>query len=328
MSTYVEPIFDVAQIAHVEVLSNTPKESIKFYTEMLGMSIVDVVGKQTFLRAYEENYKYSLIITESDHSALGHIGWRATSPQALVRRVEAIEASGYGVGWENDNYGHGPSYAFKTPDGHNMEIFWEVEYYECLPENKSKLLSRFNKRPNIGVPVRRLDHINLFSSNPKADTDFLVEVLGFKIREQIVDGDFVVGSWNSISNLVHEIAFMVEPTGAKGKLHHICYWYGVPQNLYDIGDLLKENEYYIEIPPNKHGISQAFCMYVYEPSGLRVELFGDSGYLIFDPDWKTLTWEMKDVPGSGDTWVGAVFPDSFWTYGVGKENEKEKVTNE
>jgi len=124
MNNYVEPIFDVAQIAHVEVLSNTPEESIKFYTEMLGMAVVDVIGKQTFLRAYEENYKYSLIITESDYSGLGHVAWRTTSPQALERRVKAIEASGYGIGWQNENYGHGPSYAFTTPDGHNMEVFW------------------------------------------------------------------------------------------------------------------------------------------------------------------------------------------------------------
>lgn len=326
MNNYVEPIFDVAQIAHVEVLSNTPEESIKFYTEMLGMAVVDVIENQTFLRAYEENYKYSLIITESDYSGLGHVAWRTTSPQALERRVKAIEASGYGIGWQNENYGHGPSYAFTTPDGHNMEVFWEVEYFDCPEENKSKLLSRFSKRPNRGVPVRRLDHINLFSSNPKADTEFLVEVLGFKLREQIVDGEFVVGSWISASNLVHEIAFMAEPTGAKGKLHHICYWYGIPQNLYEVGDLLKDHGYFIEIPPNKHGVSQAFCMYAYEPSGLRVELFGDAGYLIFDPDWKPITWQMADVPGNGDTWVGAAFPDSFWTYGVGKI--AEKVTNE
>ena len=112
----------------------------------------------------------------------------------------------------------------------------------------------------------------------------------------------------SVSNLVHEVAIMQEPEGIKGKLHHVCYWYGVPQNIYDVADLLKDHDVFIEIPPNKHGISQAFCMYAYEPGGNRVELFGDAGYLIFDPDWKTVTWEMEDVPGNGDTWIGAAFP--------------------
>lgn len=315
-NSFKEQIFDVAQIAHVEILSATPKETVSFFTGMLGMEIVEVIHNQTFLRAYEENYKYSLIVTEAEEAGLGHVAWRASSPQALERRVKAIEKSGYGLGWIEENYGHGPAYQFTTPDGHKMEILWEVEYYACKPENRSKLLSRAQKRPARGVPVRRLDHINLMSSNPRADTQFLVDVLGFRVREQIVDDEFVVGSWISVSNLVHEIAFMAEPTGAKGKLHHVCYWYGIPQNLYDAADLLKDNGYFIEIPPNKHGVSQAFCMYAWEPGGNRVELFGDAGYLIFDPDWKPLIWDMKDVPGNGDTWIGAVFPDTFWTYGT------------
>ena len=320
-NNYVEKIFDVAQLAHVEILTPTPEKTIEFFVKMIGLEIVETIGEQTYLRAYEENYKYSLIITKSDEPGLGHVAWRTTSPQALERRVKAIEASGYGIGWENDSNGHGPAYQFTTPDGHKMEVLWEVDYYECAEENRSKLLSRFQKRPQQGVPVRRLDHINLMSSNPAADTKFLQEVLGFQVREQIVDGDFVVGTWNSVSNLVHEIAFMAEPTGAKGKLHHVCYWYGVPQNLYEAADLLKDHDYFIEIPPNKHGVSQAFCMYAYEPGGNRVELFGDAGYLIFDPDWKTLTWDMATVPGNGDTWIGAAFPDSFWNYGTVQANQ-------
>lgn len=311
-----EPIFDVAQIVHVEVLSPTPKETVAFYTDMLGMEIVDQVEEKTYMRAYEDSYKYSLIVTEAEEAGLGHVAWRTTSPKALERRVKVLEQSGYGLGWSEEEYGQGPAYQFTTPDGHKMEVLWEVEYYECDEAKRSKLLSRSQKRPLYGVPVRRLDHINLMSSNPEADTKFLVETLGFKIREQIKDNDHVIGTWNSVSNLVHEIAFMQEPNGVKGKLHHVCYWYGIPQNLYDVADLLKDHGHFIEIPPNKHGVSQAFCMYAYEPGGNRVELFGDAGYLIMDPDWKTITWQMKDVPGNGDTWIGAVFPDSFWTYGT------------
>ena len=145
-----EPIFDVAQIAHVEILSNTPKESIAFFTDMLGMEVVETINNQTYLRAYEDNYKYSLIITEAEESGLGHVAWRTTSPQALERRVKAVEASGYGIGWSNDQHGHGPAYQFTTPDGHKMEILWEVDYFDCPVEAQSKLLSRSQKRPLKG----------------------------------------------------------------------------------------------------------------------------------------------------------------------------------
>lgn len=316
MSQSMEPVFDVAQLAHIEIFSPKPEETVAFFTNLLGMDVSARQGQSVYLRAYEDFYHNTLKVTEAREPGLGHVAWRASSPSALHRRVKAIEQSGYGLKWIDGDIGHGEAYQFTTPDGHRMEIWWDVEYYQAAEEQKTRLLNRPQKRPSRGVPVRRLDHVNLFASDPGGHTDFMADALGFRLREQIVDNGNVLGSWMSVSNLVHEIAFMQEPAGQKGKLHHVCYWYGVPQNLYDAADLLKENDIFIEIPPNKHGISQAFCMYAYEPGGNRVELFGDAGYLIFDPDWKPVIWDMKDVPGSGDTWVGTAFPDSFWVYGT------------
>ncbi|WP_342431742.1 catechol 2,3-dioxygenase [Neobacillus sp. FSL H8-0543] len=316
MKNYQEPNYDVAQFAHVEILSPKLEESVEFFTRFLGMEVTARVGQSVYLRAYEDFYHNTLKITEAKEAGVGHVGWRASSPQALHRRVEEIEKTGLGCGWIDGDIGHGEAYQFTTPDGYKMEIFWEVEYYIPQEDQKSKLLNRPSKRPDHGVPVRRLDHINLMTSNPEADTNFMLDTLGFRLREQIRDNGNVLGSWISVSNLVHEIAFMQEPNREKGKLHHLCYWYGIPQNLYDIADLLKDHGYFVEVPPNKHGISQAFCMYVYEPGGNRIELFGDTGYLIMDPDWKPVIWEMEDVPGNGDTWIGTAFPESWWLRGT------------
>lgn len=316
MTSYQEPIFDVAQLAHVEILSPKLEQSVEFFTRFLGMEVTARSGKSVYLRAYEDFYHNTLKITEANEAGVGHVAWRATSPQALQRRVEEIEKTGMGKGWIEGDIGHGEAYQFTTPDGHLMEILWEVEYYNCDELQRSKLLSRPSKRPDRGVPVRRLDHVNLMTSNPGKDTDFMLETLGFRLREQIRDNGHVLGSWISVSNLVHEIAYMQEPHGIKGKLHHLCYWYGIPQNLYDVSELLKDHDITIEVPPNKHGVSQAFCMYVIEPGGNRIELFGDAGYLITDPAWKPLIWEMEDVPGNGDTWIGTAFPESWWTQGT------------
>ncbi|RUL49902.1 MULTISPECIES: catechol 2,3-dioxygenase [Lysinibacillus] len=328
MTLNQEQIFDVAQLAHVELLSPKLEQSVEFFTKFLGMEVTARSEKSVYLRAYEDFYHNTLIITESDQAGVGHVAWRATSPQALERRVNEIEKTGLGIGWIEGDIGHGKAYRFTNPDGHLMEILWEVDYYDVEESQRSKLLNRPSKRPANGVPVRRLDHINLMTSNPKADTDFMIDTLGFRLREQIQDNGHVLGSWISVSNLVHEIAYMQEPNAAKGKLHHLCYWYGVPQNLYDVADLLKDHDVKIEVPPNKHGISQAFCMYVHEPGGNRIELFGDTGYIITDPAWKPVIWDMKDVPGNGDTWIGTDFPESWWTQGTpltSNEAVKEEV---
>ncbi|WP_156431219.1 catechol 2,3-dioxygenase [Bacillus sp. FJAT-29814] len=316
MKTIKEPIFDVGQLAHVEIFSPKPEETVDFFTRLLGMSVTARSGQSVYLRAYEESYHHSLKVTESKESGLGHAAWRTISPQALQRRVEAVKATGLGRGWIEGDLGHGEAYQFTTPDGHLMELFYDVEYYQAKENEKTKLLNRVTKRPDRGVPVRRLDHINLMTADPGKNTDFMLDALGFRLREQIQDNGNVVGSWISVSNLVHEIAFMPEPNKMQGKLHHLCYWYGIPQNLYELADLLRDNDIFVEVPPNKHGISQAFCMYVYEPGGNRIELFGDAGYLILDPAWEPVIWEMKDVPGNGDTWIGTAFPESWWVRGT------------
>src|ERR671915_603134 len=114
--TAEEPIFDVAQLVHIELLSADAAGTEEFFTKYLGMSVTAREGQSVWLRAYEEPYHSSLIITEAAHPGLGHVAWRAQSPQALARRVASVEASGLGTGWSDGAHGHGPAYQFTTPD--------------------------------------------------------------------------------------------------------------------------------------------------------------------------------------------------------------------
>lgn len=309
--------YDIAQLAYTELFTPKLDESLKFFTQYLGMQVTKRVGNSIYLRAYEETYHHSLKLTERDEPGVGAIGWRATSPEALQRRTKIIKEAGYGIGWSKESLGRGEAYQFKTPFGHQMELFWDVEYYKPMEHEKTELLNRATKRPSQGVPVRRIDHLNLLAKDVGAMSRFLIDVLGFKMREYIVlpDGN-MMSSWLSVSNLVHEIAISPDFSDEPGRLHHLAYWYGYPQNLYDVGDLLKENGIFIEAGPGKHGISGAFCMYVYEPGGNRIELFGDTGYLIFDPSFKPVVWKIEDLVGKGDMWIGSPLPPSFNMYGT------------
>lgn len=311
-----ENIFDIAHLAHVELYSPKLEESVEFFREMLGMSEIARQGKSVYMRAYEDHYHNTLILTEHHEAGLGHLSLRARSPQALEHRVAQIEKMGYGIGWIDGDVGHGRAYQFNSPDGHLMEVFWDVEYYQAPEDQKTPLLNRPQKRPNRGVPVRRIDHVNLLASETNKNVEFLEEALGFKVRERILAEDKTdVAAWLSVSNLVHDVAIMGDALGEKGRLHHLCYWYGYPQHLSDVSDLLIDSGYEIEVSPIKHGVSQAQCMYVMEPGGNRIELFGDSGYLIFDPDWKTIEWDVKGID-QAILWHGTQLPQEFFTYGT------------
>jgi catechol 2,3-dioxygenase len=314
MSLNTEPIFDVAQLAHVEIFTPKPERTLWFFRDILGLSESARQGQSVYLRAYEDYYHHTLKITEAKQAGLGHICWRSSSEPALHRRVKVLEESGYGQGWIDGDIGHGHAYQFRDPDGHQMEILWDVEYYEVPADKKSALLTRPQKRPMQGVPVRRLDHINVMASEPGPCSTFMQDQLGFRLREQVFDGSRVMAAWLSVSALVHEIAFTGDSTGSQGRLHHVAYWYGIPQHIFDLAELLRENGVTIEAGPGKHGITQALFMYVYEPGGNRVELFSDSGYLIFDPTWKPVVWSMEQAVDAGLVWIGAPLPDSFWSY--------------
>jgi catechol 2,3-dioxygenase-like lactoylglutathione lyase family enzyme len=184
------------------------------------------------------------------------VGWRARSPQALERRVGAIEASGLGRGWIDGDLGHGRAYRFDTPEGHPMELFWEVDYGAGPAGRETVLLNRPERRPRAGVPVRRIDHLNLMTADAGACRDFMVDVLGFRERERVVGGDDgpVLASWLSVTNLSHDIALVPEPTDQRGRLHHVCFHYISVQHLFDVAELAKEAGIAIEHGPGRHGI--------------------------------------------------------------------------
>jgi hypothetical protein len=62
--------------------------------------------------------------------------------------------------------------------------------------------------------------------------------------------------------------------------------------------------------------TQAYFLYCFEPGGNRVELFGDTGYLIFDPDWKALVWDVANEVDleKSSIWFGSQLAKTFYRY--------------
>jgi len=310
---------DIAQLVSVALYSPKPAESVEFFHDLLGLEISHREGQSVYLRAYEDFYQYTLKITEAKQPGLEEVTWRASSPEALERVVKRVEAAGLGTGWTESDYAHGRAYKFSTPDSHRQKALWELDYFQAPPELKSKLRSRPSKRPLRGVPVRRIDHVNLMVSDVVANTDFARDVLGFKVREQKIGaGGALVGSWLSVSAMVHELALMRDATGARGRFHHVAYWYGEPHHLLDVADVFAERDVPIESGPAKHGTTQAYFLYCFEPGGNRVELFGDTGYLIFDPDWQTVVWDVANEVDleKSSIWFGGQLAKTFYRYGT------------
>ena len=69
----------------------------------------------------------------------------------------------------------------------------------------------------------------------------------------------------------------------------------------------------MERGPGRHGISNAFFLYIRDPDGHRIELF-TSDYLTVDPDLEPLRWSLTD-PQRQTLW-GHPAPNSWFEEGT------------
>jgi catechol 2,3-dioxygenase len=310
-----EPVLDVAHLAHVELLTPTPDESLRFFTDVMGMQESGRSGDSVYLRGWDDYQHHTLKLTSHGTSGIGHVGLRARSPQALRRRVEAIDRAGQGKGWTDGDLGHGPAYRFTDPDGHEFQLYWETEWYQPPPRLRPALKNQAQRYPARGISVRRLDHVNLLAARTEPSRDFLVECLGARPTEQIVmDDGTVAGIWFTFTNKGYDLVYAQDRLGAQGRLHHLTYAVDSREEVLRAADICLEHGVFIETGPHKHAIQQTFFLYVYEPGGNRIEIGNAGARLILAPDWKTITWSQAER-AKGQAW-GLKTIESFHTHGT------------
>ena len=108
---------------------------------------------------------------------MGHVAFRATSPEALERRVAVIEGIGLGKGWTDGDLGHGPRLSrSRDPTATTWSSTTRREWYEAPPELKPALKNQAQRFPARGCNVRRLDHLNLLAVDVARAAAFFEEV--------------------------------------------------------------------------------------------------------------------------------------------------------
>ena len=309
-----EPLLDLAHIGHAELLTPRAEESLRFFVDVLGMEVEATEDRSVFLRGWGDYARYSLKLTESDTSGLGHLALRAWSPEALERRVAAIETTGLGDGWIDGDLGHGPAYRFRDPDGHVMELYFETEKYDPPDHLKPSLKNQPQRYVGRGAAVKRLDHVNVLAAEVRPSREFCEDVLGYRLYERIeLDDGTEAGAWMSLSIAAHELIYVADHHGARGRLHHLAFWVDTREECLRAADLFLDNGVEIEAAPSKHAIAQGFFLYGFEPGGNRIEVT-TGGYLVYDPDPEPTVWTEAER-AKGQAW-GVKTVESFHTYGT------------
>jgi catechol 2,3-dioxygenase len=318
-----QPLHELARIGHAELLTPKPEESLRFFVDVLGLEEEAREGSSVYLRGFGDYLRYSLKLTEAPESGLGHLAFRAWSPEALERRVAAIEARGLGIGWTDGDVGHGPAYRFTDPDGHVFEVFYEAERYVAPDHLRPSWRNQPQRYVGRGAGVRRLDHVNLLAVDVRASRTFAEDVLGYRLYEAIrLEDGTETGAWLSLSIAAHELIYVADARGAHGRLHHLAFWVDTREECLRAADLFVDNGVPIEAAPSKHAIAQGFFLYGFEPGGNRIEVT-TGGYFVFDPDYEPVIW-TREERARGQFW-GVHTIESFHTYGTPPTSEDDEI---
>ncbi len=279
------------RLSHVEIRVPDLELAVAYYTEVVGLFETGRDSDRVFLKCWDEHQHHSLVLTFAPTYGLGHIGWKVQDLADLDLYQARLEAEGVVVKrlaageW---GPGHGESIRFEAPTGHQMELVHGMQQV-------GNLLPRTNPPPRplnlVGIAPPRIDHVFLTAEDVNAGTDFFTRVLDFHLTEQVVGDDgFQIATWMEVSHSSHDLALV---TGPDGGLHHFAFWVDDWNEIRTAADILAYHGVRIETNPTRHGATRGHCIYFFDPSGHRNEVF-TGGYWV-DPDEDPVIWTEAEM---------------------------------
>ncbi|HUR03268.1 MAG TPA: catechol 2,3-dioxygenase [Nonomuraea sp.] len=309
------PLGDIAHLGHVQLLTPDPDRSLWFFTQVLGMTESGRSGDSVHLRTWDDYEHHSLTLIAHATSGIRRTALRTSSEEALNARVKALENAGLTGAWVDDEPGIGPLYVTRDPDGHEIALYWESEWYQAPPELRPGLKNQPQAKPCQGVGVRRLDHVNFLAAEVAPNAAFTHRLLGARPTEQIVlNTGRLSAQWLTFTHKSYDVVYTEDRSGTRGRLHHIAFATDSREDILRAADLCLDNGVHIETGPHKHAIQQTFFLYVYEPGGNRIELCNPLTRLVLAPDWPLITW-TEEERAKGQAW-GLKTIESFHTHGT------------
>lgn len=298
-----DPPFNIVRVSHVVLDVTDLAASRAFYETVVGLRVTDADAGTVYLRGVEERQHHSLVLRKAGGATCRRIGFRVGHETDLDRAAAFFAARGLPHAFVDVPF-QGRTLHATDPFGLPLELVASME-------RRPSSLQRYADYQ--GVRPQRLDHVNVFAPEVQASLDFYA-ALGFRLTEYAEEdgpNGRIAAGWMHRKGNVHDLAFT---NGAGPRLHHLCYWTPTALDIIHLCDVMATSGYLsnMERGPGRHGISNAFFLYVRDPDGHRLELY-TSDYQTMDPDHEPLRWSLRD-PRRQTLW-GAPAPKSWFEEG-------------
>ena len=301
------PPFNIVRLSHIELNVTDLARARGFYVDTLGLQISYADNTHIYLRALEERGHHCVILKLADAATVGVLGFKVWDESDLDKAADWFADKGLPISWIKRPF-MGRVLRTQDPMGVPLEFYTKMDRLPPIHQQY---------RLYHGVKPLRIDHFNLFSPNVDHSAAFYSD-MGFRLTEYTADAetDRIWAAWMHRKGGVHDIAFT---NGTGPRLHHLAFWVPTPLNIIDLLDLMATTGYLanIERGPGRHGISNAFFLYVRDHDGHRTEIYC-SDYQTVDPDLEPIRWDLND-PQRQTLW-GAPAPRSWFDLGSVFEN--------
>ena len=289
------------RIAQAAFTVRNLQASRHFYVDLLGLNVLHEDSRTLYLRGVEDR-EWTLKLEQAPEAGVRHIGYRVGSEADLELLVSLCELEQLPYRWESD-VDRPRMLRIQDPFGNPTVFFAQSQTHKWL-------LQEYHLHRGPGL--QRVDHCNLMCPDVAAVMNWYMDRLEFRLSEYTEDEvGRIWAAWIQRRGGVHDLALT---NGAGPRMHHFCYWMPDALSIIKACDILggARMPEAIERGPGRHGVSNAFFVYLRDPDGHRIELY-TSDYITVDPDFQPIKW-MRDDPRRQTLW-GAKTPRSWFEEG-------------
>lgn len=294
--------FNILRCSHVEYGVTDLDKSRHFYVDTLGFIETETTNDAIYLRCLEEQNHHSYILKKTAEPIVLAVGFKVAFEKDLDLLKAHLDKLGLPTKWVK-KHAEDRTLAVRSPQGIPLE-FWARG---TKVPTKMRAFKEYQ-----GMQPQRFDHFNVFTPDAQATYEFFIKELGFRLTEYTeTEKGEMWAAWMHRKGNVHDMALT---NGDGPRLHHSAVWVPTALNIIHLLDVMSTEGYCdnIERGPGRHGISNAFFLYIRDPDGHRIEIY-TCDYLTVDPDLEPLRWDLRD-PQRQTLW-GAPAPQSWFEEG-------------
>jgi catechol 2,3-dioxygenase-like lactoylglutathione lyase family enzyme len=244
----------IRKISHASYETPDLVKQTEYYTEIMGLSLIEKTKDEVFLASTIEHH--SVILRNGPKATCTSIAFQIGPDDDLGAFEKSVQSHGVKTARKRDAQPTIPDMlVFEDNKGTTMEVFQAPK-----PQNQPYQTK--------GVIPHKLGHVAFHCADVQAVTKFYTDVLGFRVSDWM--GDFFsflrCGTDHHTINLVG--------TGTNNHFHtafELRDW----AHLQTACDIVSRNGYQIIWGPGRHGIGHNLFCYHRGPNGLITEFFAE-----------------------------------------------------